>query len=101
MHQAVFAFVALAGVLAGTALKKDIGFDENARRFLVFCITQMEFFVALFVTSLVACQNVHAGYIRAIEKRINELCGETVNIWESKICDRFIQRPRGCQAPIL
>ena len=38
-------------------------------------LTQVEFFLGLFLISLMGNQNVHAGYIRVLEEEINRLLG--------------------------
>lgn len=95
MHKTLFAFVAACVAFVGIYLDKTIITDSQARYLLLLGLTQVEFLAWLFVISLMNNQNVHAGYIRALEHRINEIVGHPVSFWDSEISRVFIASPRG------
>jgi len=95
MHQVVFAFVTVAGLVAGLYWNQQIVPDKTARNFLLFALTQVDYFFGLFLISLASNQNVHAAYIRALEGEINRLCGRPVNLWETSLTKRYLFSPRG------
>lgn len=96
MHRAIFAFVAVAAVAAGLYFNERVFLgDETARAVILFALTQVEFILTLFVLTLIANQNVHSGYLRVLEEKINELSGVPVSAWESSIVPTFLFSLRG------
>jgi hypothetical protein len=90
MHRAVLGFVTIAGVFAGIYWDKRVIPDVSTRAILLAGLTQVEFFMALFMLSLYVNQNVHVGYIRALEGKINQVCGSTITAWDSHITRGFL-----------
>lgn len=90
MHKAMFSFIALLAVFAGLYWKKEIVPDDTTRRSLLIVITQLQFFLALFVVGIAHCVTVAAAYIGALEKKINELADETISLWDSKVSPAYI-----------
>jgi hypothetical protein len=95
MHKTLFAFIAACVAFVGIYLDKTIIADSQVRYLLLLGLTQVEFFAWLFVISLMNNQSAHAGYIRALEHRINDIVGHPVSFWESEIARRFIASRRG------
>jgi hypothetical protein len=90
MHRAVLAFVTVAGIFAGIYWDKRVIPDGPTRGILLLGLTQIEFFMALFMLSLYVNQNVHVGYIRALEEKINQVCGSKITAWDSQITKNFL-----------
>jgi len=95
MHKTVFVFFTVCAAFIGIYLDDKIISNPEARRFLLLALTQIEFFSWLFLLSLMSSQNVHVGYIRALEKQINTLNGNPISVWDSRISRKFIGSPRG------
>lgn len=95
MHRAVLAFVTVAGIAAGFYFQKTGALDPSEKSTIFFMLSQVECFLSLFGIQLIAAQNMHAGYIRALEKKLNQLSGGTISIWESEIVPRYMGHPRG------
>lgn len=96
--QATFAFLALVGVFAGIYWKPEFINDSSNRAIILILISQVQFFLALFVLTLHGCVQAQISYIAALEEKINKLCGDTVNIWESRVSRNYIIHQR---APFL
>jgi hypothetical protein len=95
MHRTMFAFITIAGVSAGIYFDKvGVSLSSSERPVILFLMSQVECFLSLFGMLLIAAQNMHAGYIRALEKKLNQLSGETISIWESEIVPRYMGHPR-------
>jgi len=95
MHKTVFVFFTVCVAFIGIYLDEKIISNPEARRLLLLALTQIEFFSWLFLISLMSNQNVHVGYIRALEKQINTLNGNPISVWDSRISRKFIGSPRG------
>jgi hypothetical protein len=95
MHRAVLVFVTIFGLFAGIYWDTRVIPDRSTRAILLGGVTQIEFFLALFILSLYLNLSVHVGYIRALEKKINQLCGTTITAWDSQITRDFLGHPRG------
>ncbi len=93
-HPAGFAFVTVAMIVVGIYLKKDIIQDEDTRMLLLFLLTQVAVFLQFVVVTLTANQNVHAGYIEALERKLNSICNSNACIWEHEINRNFLATPK-------
>ncbi len=62
---------------------------------MLFALSQVEFFLAMFILALISNQNVHAGYIKALERKINHMCGEFLSCWELEATAKFLFHRRG------
>jgi hypothetical protein len=91
MHQAMFAFLTAAITFAGIYLNPSFIKDEHTRSVLMFLITQVEFFLALFVIGIQHCAMVASAYIEALEYKINKLSEDTVSIWQSKVVRAYVR----------
>lgn len=95
MHKAVFLLVTLALTLFGLQSGKfqmPLGIPLDH---VFIAVTQIECFIIIFVLSLVANQNVHAGYIMALERKINDLAGKNIALWETEACSEHLFHLRG------
>ena len=90
MHRAVFAFVTVAAAFGGIYWDSRVVPNEGTRATLLFGLSQVEFFLALFLLSLAGNQNVHVGYIQALEAQINALAGRRISLWDSVASKRFL-----------
>lgn len=95
MHRSIFAFVAIGGVAMSIHFNKGAASNFTDGPILLFLLSQIEFFLSLFGMALIAGQSMHAGYISALEKKLNELAGATASIWESEIVPHYMMHPRG------
>lgn len=94
IHRAGFAFVTVVGVLAGIYFGQDIIRNKEYPILLLFLLTQIAVFLEFVVVALTANQNVHAGYIEALERKLNSLCNSNVCIWEHEINRNFLVTPK-------
>ncbi len=90
MHQAVFAFVSVSVMVVGLYLKKDIIQDDETRMWFLFFLTQVLVYLEFVMVILTANHNVHAGYIEALERKLNSIFNSNVSIWEHQINPRFM-----------
>lgn len=95
MHKTVFVFLTACVAFVGLYLNENIVKDPNTRNLLLLGLSQVEFSCWLFVACLMTNQNVHVGYISALEDRINEICECPMSLWDSHVTRRFIGSPRG------
>ena len=92
MHQCAFTFLLVAGAWAGIlvqarAISADKLIDPGM---ILMIISQIEVFMALFAILLMSNMNVHAGYIRAIETKINLLAADKLNCWETEVTKKYL-----------
>lgn len=90
IHRAVFLFVSVAATFGGIYWDARAVPNPATRATLLFALSQVEWFLALFLLSLVGNQNVHVGYIRALEAQINTLAGRPVSLWDSIATRRYL-----------
>jgi hypothetical protein len=94
VNRALLLFVMLAlallGIESGT-LKMPPGVSQDH---LFVALTQVEYFIGLFLLLLLANQSVHAGYIMALETKINGLFGKKITLWESEVVSTYLFHPR-------
>ena len=93
IQQCLFSFVALIGGYAAIYFTKVFESEPVYRGVILFIFTQVEYVLALFILSLLSWVNVECGYITAVEKKINALSGQALNVWESEIVSNFINSP--------
>jgi hypothetical protein len=93
IHQAGFAFVTVSMIVVGLYMRSDIIPDANSRILLLFLLTQVLVFLQFVVVALTANHNVHAGYIEALEYKLNSICKSKVCIWEHEIGRKFLVSP--------
>lgn len=79
----LFAFLAFAAAAAGVYWDESIVKDLTARSWLLFAAAQIEFLLALFCLQLIVDLATHSAYVGALEKKINEIVGESATFWES------------------
>jgi len=92
MHRTFFVFITAFVGIAGVYFGKGI-IDERHKAVFILLLSQVEILLCLFLASLTCFQNVHAGYIRALEHKLNELAQDNISIWESKIVPKWMVRP--------
>ena len=95
MHRCLFAFIAVSIGIIGLYYEPAIITDESTRAMLIFVIIQVEVLLSVFGICLISNQNIHAGYINALEHKINLLLDDQVNIWESEITKNYLFKLRG------
>ncbi len=95
MHRAFFVVLTVSVIFGGTYFDKKIITDNIVRGILLFGLSQILFLLVLFAGACFANQNVHAGYIRSLEKRVNKIIGFPYLIWESEISPTFLYSARG------
>lgn len=81
----LFAFLTFAAGGAGVYWGNEVIKDPVARAWLLFAVAQMEFLVSLISLQILLDIGMHAAYIATLEKKINQLVGETVTAWESVV----------------
>ncbi|WP_139311555.1 hypothetical protein [Desulfovibrio sp. DV] len=59
---------------------------------ILISLSQFSYVLCLVVNSVLSWINVHYSYIRAVEKKINELLGERIIIWESVMVEKHINK---------
>lgn len=85
------ALVALIGVY----FSKDFIAIPSLKPQLLFALSQLEYLFIIIGILQTALINVHAGYICAIENKINSLANASISKWESSISPLFISSPKG------
>jgi hypothetical protein len=64
--------------------------DSNVRSAAFVVPSQVETFLVLFSLFQMANLNVFVGYMRHLESKINEIGGEELSVFESKVNARFV-----------
>lgn len=93
IRYAIFAFITIAASLASLIFRNDL-IGEEGRPAIIIVLSQLEVFFASVSLNLWINQRTHSGYIAAIEEQMNKICGENLNIWESKMVGKFALSPR-------
>lgn len=83
ISRAVFAFITVAGAMIVAGVSKEVLEDVNLNRMVVFALSQVEFFIAIYIIAVTYNMFCHAIYIMAIESKINRLAGERIAMWQS------------------
>lgn len=94
MNRSIFIFLTTAAIAAGIYWSDKLAFQANARSILLFSLTQVEYFVLLFLLSRASNQSVHSGYLQSLERRINAVAGEVVGCWESVAVKHYVFHPK-------
>lgn len=92
-EHAVAMFAAVLATAAGIYWSEKTLLFGEARWSLLLVLTQVEVFLLLYVLSHTTNMAVHAAYIGALERRINQFFDEKVGIWESEISPNHLWRP--------
>lgn len=95
MHRVVFAFISISLAMIGTYFTEYITKNPEFKGYLAFFLMQAQLSLALFLTSLISHQSVSAGYIAAIEMKINEIVGEKLSFFETTVAPRYLFSPHG------
>ncbi|MHC4120818.1 MAG: hypothetical protein ACYSWO_25280 [Planctomycetota bacterium] len=94
IHQAGFAFVTVSIFVVGLYLKENFIQDSASKIVLLFLLTQVLVFLQFVTVALTANHNVHAGYIEAVEHKLNSICQAKVCIWEHEVGRKYLVSPR-------
>jgi hypothetical protein len=89
--------VTVAGAFIATYFGKDMIALPDLRPKLLFGLAQLEFVLLFYAAMLNAGISAHAGYIRAIERKINSIAKEPLCIWDSEVAPVFVGSRRGVQ----
>jgi len=89
VHRTVFVFLTAFAAIISVYFGKEL-MSEVHKAVLILLLSQLEVVLCLFCASLLSYQYVRVGYIRALEKRINELAKENLIIWDSKITPKYM-----------
>ncbi len=90
VHNCLFSFLGSLGLFVGILLdlhKNELTFDYNAG-ILAFLISQVGIIIIIFSINIQADVITKAAYTSYIEKKINDLVGENIIFWDSKIASR-------------
>lgn len=91
-QSAVLALVVFFGSAVGLYSQPQFVTDPSLRNFLLFSVTEIIYFLALYIVMQAANVAHHAGYIVAVEDKINAIAGEPLTLWESFACTKFVLR---------
>ena len=94
-QQAILAFVTVLIFVGGVHWGEGVVPDPKTRSHVLFFLTQIEMFFMFYMMALFSNLGVHSRYIAALEQRINNLCGNDVNLWESRVSLACLFHPRG------
>jgi hypothetical protein len=72
--------------------------DLSSRITIIFLLSQVEVYLMVFGVTMIAAQSMHAGYIAALERQLNEISGATISIWESEVVPQFMGSPEECSS---
>jgi hypothetical protein len=81
----LFAFLTFAAGGAGVYWGETVIKNPIVRAWLLFAAAQIEFLLSMLFLQLLLDIATHSAYIAALEKKINQLLGETVTAWESGV----------------
>jgi hypothetical protein len=95
IHRIVFVFLTVAVAVAGIFFNQYFSSNTEYKGYLTFILIQIEIGMSTFLISLIAHQNVSAGYIAAIENKINKIAGKNYLIYENKLSPIFTYGLRG------
>lgn len=91
----VIIFLTLFATTAGIIINEEIIKDPDLQQSVMFILSQVELFIAA-LALVIGCKIlVCSSHMRAMENKINELCGVTINIWESEIVHNYIYGIKG------
>lgn len=92
-YTSLFSFVAIFGVFAGIYYSESQFKEPAYKQLLLIIISQLEFVLIVFNIFLISNQNIHCGYIFAIERKINSLAKDKLAVWESELVRNYIFKP--------
>ena len=92
--KSLFLFFTLLGVFAGVYFSEYAINKTTTRVWLLFVLSQLQFILGILNISLISLQNVHVGYVRALENKINKLSKEKLSIWDTEVAFHYIVKPK-------
>jgi len=92
-QQAVFQYVVVVMGAVGVYWGKD-SIPDGLQPWLLLTLSQVGYFLALFIFSLYSMLLVYRVYIARLEKKINELLGEELCFWESGVFKEIMYTPK-------
>lgn len=91
-QNATLAFVVFFGTLAGLYANPAMISNAPLRSVLLFIGTQVIYFLGIYLLSQMAVLSAHAGYVAALENRINHIAGTPLSLWETIGSPRYAWR---------
>ena len=86
--------MAIFAILGGIYWKEDLTTQPMARVWILALMSQLEFLLAMFVTTLWSSLLSFGDYMSSLEKKVNHLAKETLVFWESEVFRTLIWHPR-------
>jgi len=90
IHKTIIIYFTIAIAIIGLSFKENIFPSKNNLEIIVFFLSQIEFFLAILCITIISNQHVHAGYLQAIETKINVELKSKLLIWENHITKKFL-----------
>ena len=91
----LFGFFTVLSAFGGVYVSDNVFTNDSLRTATLFGLSQLQWMLVIFSLSLLSLQNLHVGYIKALESKINELAGQQLLIWETGIASEYIGKPKG------
>jgi len=95
LHKTILIFFSIGIATIGIAIEKDLMEGNNTRELIVIVLSQLQFVLALLWMTIQANQRVHAGYLQAIEHKINKHLETDIIVWESHVAKKYLRKPSG------
>ncbi len=95
LHKALLGFITIGVAFSGILFQNPFSTDGKTLGFIIICLSQIEFAIALFCASVLTNVFVHSGYLAALDEEINKQVGLNISLWESNIHKHFLYSPKG------
>jgi len=90
IHRTIILFFTIAIAIVGLTFQENTLMGIKNLEVIVFSLSQIEFILVILCIVIISNQHVHAGYLQAIETKINAELGSELLIWENLITPRFL-----------
>lgn len=91
----LFVFFTVLSAFGGIYATDNVFKNPALRTATLFGISQLQWMLVVFSLGLLSLQNLHVGYMKALEAKINRLANDRLTIWDSEIACEFIGKPKG------
>ena len=94
MQRSIFSLITITAIILGLYWEKSIITDENSKLIIILITYQVSIVFALYALSQFNMLVIHSTYLAEVEKKINNLCEDSLCTWEKEITHKYILKPR-------
>ena len=90
IHRTIILFFTIAIAIVGLTFQENTLMGIKNLEVIVFSLSQIEFILVILCIVIISNQHVHAGYLQALETKINIELESELLIWENFITPKFL-----------